>query len=241
MKHQLITISLLSVLTTTAWATEVDFSKAYVIPQKEAINQINIGGILVKGNDYSIIDSILLGFNPNDASFQLLSSGQQTIDAQWAAQRLRGTMWKGYYHAVRNEYITELTIQSVQNGFIGGEIVHKTADAEPSNLLRATVAGDFIAQYLISDGEDKETKWQDADAVNAEQLSPTTPVRLLIRMKRIRALENHHSGSGWGTNNEYRLTVEGNYITGSSGTPSEKFDNSDDMTGNGLVELWETQ
>lgn len=241
MKHQLITITLLSTLTITSWATEVDFSKAYVIPQKEAINQIGIGGILVKGNDYIVTDSILLGFNPNDASFQLLSSGQQNLDAQWAAQRLRGTTWKGYYRAVRNEYVTELSIQSVQNSFIGGEIVHETADAEPSNSLRTTVAGDFTTQYWVSTGEGKEAEWQDADAVDAEQLSSTTPIRLLARMKRIRALENHHAGSGWGTNNEYRLTIEGNYITGSIGTPSEKFDNSDDMTGNGLIELWEVQ
>lgn len=240
MQHRLIAISLLTLLSATVSATEVDFSKAYVIPPSEEAmpNEMQIGGITVNGDDFSITNSIVLGFNPNDSSFQLLSAGQQTSDAELLAQRLRGSVWQGTYSSAKNHYLTELSFQSVQNGFIGGEIIHKTADSEPSNFLRATIAGDIVSQYLITI-EDKEPVWQDVETVEEELITATTPTRLLMRMKRIRALEVRHAGNGWGTNNEYRLTWENNHLIGSAGTPSERFDNKDVMTGNGTIELWE--
>ncbi len=238
MRRQIIFISLLNLLSVGVSATEVDFSKAYVIPQKEAINEIQIGGIMVNGDNYSITNSILLGFNPDDASFHLLSAGQQILDAELFAQRLRGTTWTGTYSAPQNQYVTELYFQSIQNGFVGGEMIHKTADAEPATFLRAKVVGDIITQYLVT--EHDESVWKNAeDVVDEEQFATITATRSLIRMKRIRALEAHHTGSGWGTNNEYRLTLEDNRLTGSVGTPSDKFSNNDAMTGNGIIELWE--
>jgi len=237
MRHQIIFISLLNLFSIGVSATEVDFSKAYVIPQKEAVNEIQIGGITVSGDGYSIINSILLGFNPDDASFHLLSAGQQISDAELFAQRLRGTTWTGTYNAPQNQYVTELYFQSVQDGFVGGEMVHKTADAEPATFLRAKVVGDIITQYLVTERD--ESIWKNAEDVNEEQFATITATRLLMRMKRIRALEMHHAGSGWGTNNEYRLTLEDNRLTGSVGTPDDKFSNNDAMTGNGIIELWE--
>jgi hypothetical protein len=217
----------------------VDFSKAYVIPGTESPNELQIGGVMTYDDDVVLMNSILLGFSAEDRSFKILKAQVQHSDAELLEQRLRGTQWTGTYKTNKNLYLTELTLKTVQNGFIAGEMIHKTADPETSNFLRAEVGGSIITQYFVDPESKNEWVWVNADEVNYETTLPSSHVRQLIRLKRLRGLEFKHASSRWGSQSEYRLVLENNRLTGDVGTPPEDYTTSDGLSGVGLVELEE--
>lgn len=224
--------------------TEVDFSKAYVITKSTLPSELRIGGVETRTNKDLLIHSLRLGFNQKNASFRILEATPQTSDAQLLEQLLRGTTWTGNYKTNRNYYQTELYFDSVQHGYVGGEIYHTTTDPESPIFLRAKVAGNIVTQYLIEE-ENKEPRWVDADQIDYEALPPetiippveVTRIRQIIRLKRIQAIEFEHNGGGWGTYNEYRFALVENELTGIVGTPTDRFGNSNAMTGVGEIRL----
>lgn len=222
------------------WADAVDFSKAYVIPNPASSKELRIGGVAVRSDEVTAINWVLLGFNPEGPEgkpvFNVLQAGAQVSEPEWLEQQLRDTVWAGTYQSVNNLYLTELRFKTVQNGLIAGEMVHKTADPEASNLLRAEVAGNIVTQYLLDVKGDGQWVWVNANEVKYEGFMPPSNIRYLITLKRLRGLEFRHTSSSWGSQSEYRLTLENNKLAGSVGTPSERY-GSDEWTGLGLISL----
>jgi hypothetical protein len=243
MSYLTIGYSLIILLLTTVVSAEessVDFSKAYIIYGTEMPTELRLGGITTHSNDVMLVHSLLLGFNSAERSFNLLNVELQSSDTELLQQRLLQTHWTGTYTTSKNLYLTELTLKTVQNGFIGGEVIHRTADPETSNLLRAEVGGSITTQYFIDPQGKNEWIWVNANEVTVETLVSNPPVRHLIRLKRLRGLEFKHTNSRWGSQSEYRLVLENNRLTGDVGTPPEDYTNNDGLTGIGLIELVET-
>ncbi len=269
MKSIIILISLIGFLNTPVLASEVDFSNTYISSQSPSIRQgdrtdppiLHISGVktIDTRNEELILSNwrLILGFNPDNATFHILDAQLQNhFEPDLLQQRLRGTTWKGEYKTSKNLYTTELQFKSVQNGFIGGEIIHSTQDEpEPSSFLHAKVTGDIITQYLIDEKGDGELDWVDVEryqeivttineANEGKEVDEITPIplildtRQLIRLKRARSIGNtRHASSRWGSHNEYRLTLENNTLSGNVGSPPESFGTKDVLTGNGLIEL----
>jgi len=200
---------------------------------------------------------LLLGFNPDNATFYVKDAQLQNYFAdQLLQQRLRGTIWKGDYKTAKNVYSTELRLISVQNGFIGAEIIHRTEDEpEPSNFLKARMAGDISTQYLIDEKGDGEWVWVDVarykeivaqineanEGKEGDEMAPIPNIinaRHLVRLKRTREIGNsRHASSRWGSHNEYRFTVENDKIIGNVGSPPDNYGSQDVLTGSGKLEL----
>ncbi len=269
MKSVIILISLIGFLNTATLASEVDFSKTYISSQSLSLGEgdktdppvLRISGIktINTHNDELILSNwtLILGFNPDDATFKILTAQPQDhFEPELLQQRLRGTTWKGEYKTAKNLYTTQLQLKSVQNGFIGGEITHLTKDEpEPSSFLHAKVVGDITTQYLIDEKGDGDLDWVDVEryqeivttineANEGKEGEDRTPIplisntRQLIRLKRTRSIGKPiHASSRWGSHNEYRLTLENNTLIGNVGSPPESFGTQDVLTGNGLIEL----
>ncbi len=222
------------------WADDVDFSKAYVIPNPASSKELRVGGVVVRSGDATTINWMLLGFNPEGLEdkpfFNVLQAGAQASEPELLEQQLRDTVWSGTYQSVNNLYLTELQFKTIQNGLIAGEIVHKTADPEVSNLLRAEVAGNIVTQYLLDVKGDGQLVWVNANEVKYEGFIPPTNIRYLITLTRLRGIEFRHTSSSWGSQSEYRLTLENNKLAGSVGTPADRY-GKDEWTGLGLMSL----
>lgn len=229
-------------ISTLAIADEVDFAKAYVMPNPTSTKELRIGGVAIHSGNATVINWLLLSFNPagtdnKKATFDVLQAGAQATEPELLQQRLRDTVWSGTYQSTSNIYLTELQFTTVQNGFVGGQITHKTADPEAANLLRADVAGTIVTQYLMDLKGDGQFTWVNADEVKTQGTIPPSNTRYLINLRRLRGLEYRHTSSSWSSQSEYRLTLENNKLTGSVGTPPEKIGKDDGLTGNGVITL----
>lgn len=242
--YYFLTFLLLIAVNFSSYATEVDFTKAYIIPEETTTDRLRIGGIETQDGDVVLINSLLLGFDEETTTFHLLDAKVQTSDEEWLAQRLRNTMWAGEYRTTNNLYLTELHFKTVQQGFIAGEMIHKTAEVEPANYLHIEVAGNIVTQYLLDIEGDGELVWIDAKEANYEGVLPPSHIRQLINLKRMRALESRHVGRGWGRHNEYHLVWmnDSQILTGNAGvTAAETFSGGNGLTGNGIIELYENK
>lgn len=254
---------------------QVDFSKAYIIipeTQPETTNSeaektetqdtptLQIGGVKtleILDNEVTQLNwTLSLDFNSDEDTFHLSTQPQSNnFDPELLQQQLRDSVWTGEYKTVKNRYSTELRIQSVQQGFIGGEIIHTTTEEpEPSSFLHTKVVGDITTQYLIEEDEE-EPNWiyvdeydemvtqinKENEEKEEEGIVPNPTIldtRHLIRLKRTRRIgDPKHSSSSWGAHNEYRLTLENNKITGGVGIPPDNFGVKDELRGNGEIEL----
>jgi len=220
---------------------EVDFSKAYIMPSSSP-KELKIGGVGVREGETTVMNWLLLGFNPEGPEskpiFNILQAGAQTAAPELLEQQLRDTVWSGTYQATNNLYLTELRFKVVQNGFIAGEITHKTADPEASNLLRAEVAGTIVTQYFLDVKNDGILTWVNANEVTYEGFIPPSQIRHLINLKRLRGLEYRHTSSSWGAHSEYWMALENNKLTGSVGTPPAAYQNGEEeLTSVGLITL----
>lgn len=250
MKYALTLISFVAILNPVAVnaadaETSVDFSKAYIVPNTAVPTEIRINGVETHSGKDTLVHSINLGFNPQNAYFSILAVTPQTSNAELLEQQLRGTLWKGDYRTNVNLYRTELQLQTVQNGFVGGQIIHTTADPESPVFLRAEVAGNIVTQYLLDAKGTGELTWVDSDQIDYEKLPANTVIppddaariRHLLRLKRMRALEFTNSSNGWGSHSEYRLVLVNDELTGSVGTPPDRYNSNDVMTSNGDIVL----
>ncbi|OQW94258.1 MAG: hypothetical protein BWK79_06835 [Beggiatoa sp. IS2] len=246
MKYALTLVSLVPLLANAASPeASVDFSKAYIVPNTPAPTEIRIGGVETHNGKDTLVHSIVLGFNSPDTSFKILAATPQTSSAELLEQQLRGTIWKGDYRTNTNLYRTELQLLTVENSFVGGQVTHTTADPESPVFLRAEVAGNIVTQYLIDAVGTGELTWVDSDQIDYKKLPANTiippddaaRIRQLLRLKRTRALEFKNSTIGWGSNSEYRLVLVNTELTGSVGTPPDRYTGSDVMTGNGEIVL----
>lgn len=278
MKHAIILIGFIGLLSMPVLAAEVDFSKAYIIiprssiPIEEGTEEgevppppppptLQIGGVKTidtHEDQITIFNWILsLGFNPNEVTFHLHDAQlQNNFDVELLQQRLRGTKWIGEYKTANNLYSTKLHFQSVQNGFVGAEMTHFTNDEpELSSFLQAKVTGDITPQYFIDKEGEGELVWVNVEtyqeivtkinkANEGKEGDDVTPIpeifntRQLIRLKRTRSIGNSwHANGQWGSHNEYRLTLEGDKLMGSVGTPPDRYGSKDVLTGIGNIEL----
>ncbi|MCK5830885.1 MAG: hypothetical protein KAH20_11350 [Methylococcales bacterium] len=218
------------------WAVDADFSKAFIMPEKSGINNVTIGGINAVGDAYSV------GFNlREDLTLSITNSAIQRSTSEVLEQNLRNTKWKGTYAINDNIYTTILNLVVVQNGYVGGEIIHSESVQEGNALLHARVTGDIVTQFKIN-GSFMDEDRVATDVLNS--LPENTENRQLIRVKRMRALEfrndkNDKSDNNgkWGTNKEYRLTLENGVLAGSVGTPNGTIGTNDGTTSNGKISL----
>lgn len=231
----------------------VDFSKVYCYSKADEPAELRINGIGTFDDDETLeIRSIRLGIEPEnfaaEKKFQVLEATPQEPDAELFEQSLLNTTWTGDYKTARNNrYQTELRFESVQNGFVAGEIMHTSGDhpENPSSLLRAKVAGEVVTQYLIDEKDNDELVWVDADQIDygnlpAEVVIPPEEdgrTRLLIRLQRMRGIEFKHASSSWGNRHEYRMVLAGDTLSGSVGTPTDRYGSTDVLTGTGEIEL----
>ena len=242
-------------------ASELDFSKTYLIYDATAPNVLQLAGIQSKTNDVKSIGSLLLSFDPASETFSVPQKlTEQPVTVEFSQQVLRNTRWQGEYRSAKNVYRTELQIKSVQAGFIAGEILHQTPDPQVESLLRAEVAGNINTQYLVDEKGDGNKIWMnvsDYDALVAKineangKLKPNkdgtlpekTPIpaiqatRQLITLKRTRGIEYRHATSYWGSQSEYRMSLENNKLFGSVVSPSDKYGFKESSAGNGIIEL----
>lgn len=221
-------------------ADEVDFSKAYVMPNPSSSKELKIGGIIVHSGPDTLMNWVLLNFDAEKRIFNVKNSELQGSDAELLEQRLRGTTWSGTYQSLSNVYLTELQFKMVQNGFVGGEIIHKTADPEASNFLRTDVIGNIVTQYFVDLKGNGELVWVNQDELKYQTPAPPPAyVRHLIRLKRAQGREYRHTTGSWGTQTEYRMTLENNLLLGSVGTPPDRYSSHDDLTNSGTLSLEE--
>jgi len=219
------------------WLSSLDFSKAYVVPGESQVDKVTLGGILsLEDNKFYTTDFTLRDAqNLNILEMRAESSVENTLE-----QNLRNTVWKGTYDVHDDTYTTTLNLAVVQDGYVGGEVFHDSeiADTEPeyAGSLHARVTGDIINQYQISG------TFTDEDRIDPSVLAelPTDmPVRQLVRIKRVRGLKiiNGNDNSVWSTNREYRMTLEGNTLTGIVGIPADIYGSSDGTSDNGDINL----
>ena len=221
-------------------ADEVDFSKAYVMSDAPSSKELKVGGIIVHSGPDTLINWVLLAFDPEKRIFNVTNSALQGSDAEFLEQRLRGTTWSGTYQSLSNIYLTELKLTTVQNGFVGGEIIHRTPDPEASNFLKVEVTGSIITQYYVDLKGNGELVWVNQDELKYKAPAPPPGfVRHLIDLKRGRGIEYRHNTGSWGTNSEYRMTLENNKLVGGVGIPPDRYSNNDDLINSGSITLEE--
>ncbi|MEK7990289.1 MAG: hypothetical protein VSS52_004730 [Thiotrichaceae bacterium] len=225
-------------------AAEVDLSKAYIIPDGTPnTNELVIGGVETTNGETVLVEDFLLNFFVDEDNEQQvdLRSTRQAVDADLLQQRLRGTTWTGEYNSGQTIYLTRFIFQTIQNGFVVGEMEHKTAESEPSKKLIVQVLGEIKTQFLVdldAEDPDNELTWVDASELADTTFYPESYVRHLIRLRRGNSIESIHPGRGWGRFNVYDLTLENTELRGSIYVPAENY-RSPDTFGNGFVSLRE--
>jgi len=92
---------------------------------------------------------------------------------------------------------------------------------------------------IEADNEDEDNAEKKENLLNEIISIPEIlEARQLIRLKRSQSLDNpRHPTSRWGSNNEYRLTLENDRLFGNVGTPPESYGGNDGLTGIGEIEL----
>lgn len=154
---------LLSVLFfTTAQAAEVNFSKAYIIPDSA---KLRVGGVEVRNDNARTQHELVLGFKSEDSSFSLIDNRLQAVfDVELVSQQLRGTEWRGRYDSGKNLYDTTFYFNGLVNGMVTGEMVHRSPDPAASSFLRTLVGGILSTEYLVDQKGDGKATWMDAHA-----------------------------------------------------------------------------
>jgi hypothetical protein len=212
---------------------DVDFSKAYVIPEESTVDKVTIGGVKPLWSDlfYSVDFALSPEYNLNIVGILNQSSLQEQLE-----QSLRNTTWIGTYLVNDDSFSTTLKLVVVQDGYVGGEVIHSEPESEGGGYLHARVTGDILSQYQINGS------YVDEDSLSSEALN-TLPVdtvtRQLIRIKRVRALKfiNDGDGSKWSTNREYRMVLENGMLSGSVGVPNDTYGSGDATSENGNILL----
>lgn len=212
---------------------DIDFSKAYIIPEKSTADKVTIGGVKPLWSDlfFSVDFTMSPEYNLNIVGVLDQSSLQEQLE-----QRLRNTTWTGTYTVNNDSFSTTLKLVVVQDGYVGGEVTHSEPESEGGGYLHARVTGDILTQYQI-DGSYVDEDSLTSDIVDA--LSVDTVTRQLIRIKRVRALQfiNDGDDSDWSTNREYRMVLENGKLTGSVGIPNDTYGSGDETTENGNILL----
>ncbi len=222
-------------LTTSVQADtqSVDFSKSYVIPEKSGTNEVTLGGVTTVWDNatYSV------NFNLN-ADYNLVLQGGfiQDSPAEVLEQQLRNTKWQDIYNVNDDNFTTELKIVVVQDGYVGGEIIHSEGVETGGGYLHARVTGDIVTQFQING------QFIDEDSILADTLAKLpldTLTRHLIRIKRVRGLQfiNDADGSSWSQNREYRLILQNNTLVGSVGIPNDTYGEGEATSENGNIAL----
>ncbi|MCV6637786.1 hypothetical protein [Candidatus Albibeggiatoa sp. nov. NOAA] len=224
---------------------DVDLTKAYIIPDGTTNpSELVIGGVETRNGDNVLVEDFLLNFsiNPDDNAQQVnLIGTRQAVDVDLLQQRLRGTKWVGEYDSGQTVYLSRFTFKTIQNGFVVGEMEHKTAEPEPSKKLVVQVLGEIKTQFLVDldiDDPDNELTWVDSTEVGDDTFYPESYVRHLIRLRRGNSIETIHPGRGWGRFNVYDLALENGELRGSIYVPAENY-RSPDTFGNGVMTLRE--
>lgn len=233
MKKTILFAGLAVVFSSTVYAgADVDFSKAYIVPEKSTVDKVTIGGIKPLWSDlFFSVD-----FNLVEPEYALKIQGvlnQSSIEEQ-LEQNLRNTTWVGNYLIGDVNYTTTLKLVVVQDGYVGGEVIHQ--HSEHPGYLHARVTGDIINQYQING------IFLDEDRITPDTLASlpiNTPTKQLIRIKRVRALQvaTPHNASGWSTNREYRMILENGLLIGTVGIPNDLYGTGDETTENGSILL----
>ena len=210
---------------------DVDFSKAYVVPEKSGVDTVTIGGVKPLWSD--LFYSVDFSLNPEYTLNMLGVLNQSSVQEQ-LEQSLRNTTWVGQYLIGDNNYSTTLTLVVVQDGYVGGEIIH--SESEGSKYLHARVTGDILSQYKI------DNLFIDEDRLTSEileNISPETITRQLIRIKRVRALKFKIDADirGWSTNREYRMVLKDGILSGAVGIPNDIYGSGDATSENGNILL----
>ncbi len=104
---------------------DVDFSKAYVIPEKSGVDTVTIGGVKPLWSE--LFYSVDFTLNP-EYSLNMLGVLNQSSVQEQLEQRLRNTTWVGQYLVNNDNFSTTLKLIVVQDGYVGGEIIHSEAD-----------------------------------------------------------------------------------------------------------------
>lgn len=208
-----------------------NFSKAFIIPEKSGVNNVTIGGISAKGDSYSVD----FNFGEN-LTLSITNANLEDSISEILEQKLRNTTWQGTYAVNNDNFTTNLNLVVVQNGYVGGEIIHSEPVEEGNGFLHARVTGDIVTQFEINGS------FVDEDRIGIDTLDflpENTQTRQLIRVKRMRALEfrNDNDGSNWNTNREYRLILENGTLSGIVGIPNTTIGSSDNTSGNGIITL----
>jgi hypothetical protein len=211
---------------------DVDFSKAYVVPEKSSVDKLTIGGVKPLWSD--LFYSVDFTLNP-EYSLNILGVLNQSSIKEQLEQSLRNTTWVGQYLVGPLSFSTTLKLVVVQDGYVGGEIIHSELEKEDGGHLHARVTGDILSQYQIGDN------FIDEDRLTPEvlnDLSPDTTTRQLIRIKRVRALEFKDGDNNvWNTNREYRIILENGMLSGSVGTPNDLYGSGDETKEKGNILL----
>ncbi len=266
MKKMILTCSLGLLLNSGyALATDVDFSGTYVINSATNAQEATFGNITVlDDNDIPTTQTIKLSFDKELGRFFVYDALPQVVDGQLLQAQLQGSVWKGDYDTNNNYYLTTLTFISVENGFVGAQVIHDTGSPDVDNYLRAQLAGTLYSEYSVLNKDD-EAEWiTEADynaqvvainEANAEALAKAEEdgedlasveldvapqilaIRHQVRLKRVLGLEYRHASAQWGSANEYRFTIENGVLSGVIGTPKDSYGASDGMTGNGALNL----
>ncbi len=222
---------------TTSQAAEVNFSKAYIIPDSV---QLRVGGVEVRNDNARTQHELVLGFKSEDSRFSLLDNRLQAVfDVELVSQQLRGTEWRGRYDSGKNLYDTTFYFNGLVNGMVTGEMVHRSPDPAASGFLRTLVGGILSTEYLVDQKGDGKATWMDAhayaqliqeiDQANRDAVASTTTttttttstattpvlrsypsvqeIRYYLRLKRLLALEVKSDSGNWGASAEYRMNL----------------------------------
>lgn len=231
-----------------ALAVEIDVTKAYIVTDgSPKTNELVVGGVETYNGDTVLVEDFLLSFVPDTDEFGALiprvdlTGTRQAVDSELLQQRLRGTTWEGEYDSGQTVYLTRLEFKSIQDGFVFGEVEHKTAEPEPSKKLLVQVMGEIKTQFLVDldiEDPDNELTWVDATEMSDNTFYPESHIRHLIRLRRGNSIESIHPGRGWGRFNVYDLALEDDVLQGSIYVPAENYSSSETF-GNGVVRLVE--
>ncbi len=214
---------------TSVLAIDADFSKSFVVPESSGVNTVTIGGIDAVDNSYSVN----FGLRKDDLTLFIKYYSIQNSLGEKLEQKLRNTTWQGTYAINGINYTTTLNLVVVQDGYVGGEIIHY--DEEGNSFLHVRVTGDIVTQFKINGvfvDEDRITQ------ETLENLLEDTPNRQLIRIKRMRSLEfRKDTNLEWSANREYRLVLENETLSGTVGIPNEFIGTDDGVYDIGTIEL----
>jgi hypothetical protein len=240
---------------------DVDVSGAYLLPQAELPpNQMLIGGVVTKIDpQLNFVEDFLIEFE----SFLSHESGVTQLrllnarPAVWPdnrQQQLRGTTWHGSYYTGQNDmYLTDLHLQIIENGFVKGEIEHKTAEAEPKRKLRVQVLGTITTDFLLNvrpELPENQPVWIESSellALQAERAArnpdlppiivyPNTHFRHKLFLQRGKAITAVHNNGDWGRFNVYDLNLEHEQIVGSLYLPEDGYSKTR-TSGHGILNL----